>query len=110
MMKPKAKLIPRRSAWVTVGTALPARVMVAIPDPGPTRTRAAVPKPPPNARCRIENIVVLPLFIPDWYSTLSNVFRKPYPRPEDLSTGNLSRGTRLGQGARRPGARLSASH
>src|SRR5438128_1486535 len=76
MMKPKAKLIASRSASVTAGTALPARVNVAITEPGPTRTSAAVPKASANARCRIENIVANPLNCSDCCSTLSNALRK----------------------------------
>src|SRR2546426_12402059 len=60
MMKPKAKLIPSRSASVTAGTALPARVRVAITEPGPTRTRAAVPRTSARKRCRIEYMAVEP--------------------------------------------------
>ena len=56
MMNPNAKLIPSRSASVTAGVAFPARVRVAITEPGPTRTRAAVPSTSASARCGLEYI------------------------------------------------------
>src|SRR3984893_10391119 len=61
MMNPNAKLIARRSASVTAGTALPASVSVAITEPGPTRTNAAVPNVSAIARCEIECMVADPL-------------------------------------------------
>src|SRR5207302_10732201 len=88
MMKPKAKLIPSRSASVTAGTALPASVNVAITEPGPTRTRAAVPRTSARKRCRIEYIAVKPPSL-----ILTSVrhcrigFDKPYPRLWVLSRG-----------------------
>src|SRR5260370_24963361 len=63
MMNPNAKLIARRSASVTAGTALPARVSVAITEPGPTRTNAAVPNISASARCGIECISSDPLYL-----------------------------------------------
>src|SRR5258708_13695899 len=63
MMKPNAKLIASRSASVTAGTALPARVSVAITEPGPTRTNAAVPNISASARCGIECISSDPLYL-----------------------------------------------
>src|ERR1700687_5336505 len=57
MMNPNAKLIARRSASVTAGTAFPASVSVAITEPGPTRTNAAVPNASAIARCDMECIL-----------------------------------------------------
>src|SRR5207302_5420440 len=79
MMNPKAKLIPSRSASVTAGTALPARVSVAMTEPGPTRTSAAVPKNSARARCVVEYIFSETPLMSDCCSTMPNEFRKVRP-------------------------------
>src|SRR5258708_11409179 len=72
MMKRKAKEMPRRSAPVTAGTALPASTRVATTDPGPTSTRAAVPSVSARAFCALLYISTSSV---ERDSTLSNRFQ-----------------------------------
>src|ERR1700694_3794401 len=72
MMKPNAKEMPRRSASVTAGVALPASVSVAMTEPGPTRTNAAVPKASAAPLC--VNEYMAPTLLCDWDPIMPNTF------------------------------------